>query len=128
MPITPNLTSLTLNTIPEEIFLVLGGLSGGDDATDQKSNFIFGKRIADNEKVLIGPNNIWQSGKYDHENIRPLPPKDFTYPNPQVCLDRQTPCVSCPTSLCRAPHSSATRRQRTRALARRKHGRLAART
>ena len=64
MPITPNLTSLTLNTIPEEIFLVLGGLSGGDDATDQKSNFIFGKRIADNEKVLIGPNNIWQSGKY----------------------------------------------------------------
>lgn len=64
MPITPNLTSLTLNTIPEEIFLVLGGLSGGDDATDQKSNFIFGKRIADNEKVLIGSNNIWQSGSY----------------------------------------------------------------
>lgn len=64
MPITPNLTSLTLNTIPKEIFLVLGGLSGGDVATDQKSNFIFGKRIADNEKVLIGQNNIWQSGKY----------------------------------------------------------------
>ena len=37
MPITPNLTSLTLNTIPEEIFLVLGGLSGGDDATDVAS-------------------------------------------------------------------------------------------
>lgn len=37
---------------------------------------------------------IWQSGKYDHENMRPMPPKDFLYPNPAIIFDEQQPAVS----------------------------------
>ena len=37
---------------------------------------------------------IWQSGKYDHENMRPMPPKDFLYPNPEAIVELKQPIVS----------------------------------
>ena len=64
MPVS-KLSSLTLNQIPKEVFLVLGGISGSDnDAFESHFDPVVAKRIPNNEKILIGPNNVWQSGKY----------------------------------------------------------------
>ena len=64
MPVS-KLSSLTLNQIPKEVFLVLGGISGSNnDAFESHFDPVVAKRIPNNEKILIGPNNVWQSGKY----------------------------------------------------------------
>lgn len=64
MPVS-KLSSLTLNQIPKEVFLVLGGISGSDnDAFESHFDPVVAKRIPSNEKILIGLNNVWQSGKY----------------------------------------------------------------
>ena len=64
MPVS-KLSSLTLNQIPKEVFLVLGGISESvNDAFESHFDPVVAKRIPNNEKILIGPNNIWQSGKY----------------------------------------------------------------
>lgn len=65
MTITSKISSLSLKQIPQNLFLVLGAGISGDSSTNfnPETNSVFGKRIAEYEKIFIGKNNIWQSGK-----------------------------------------------------------------
>jgi hypothetical protein len=59
-----NLSNLTLNKVPKELFLVLGGNRTAIDAGfEPNADSSFAQRIPENKRALVASNNPWQAGK-----------------------------------------------------------------
>ena len=60
----PNLSNLTLQQVPKELFLILGGnRTPIDTGFDPYADASIAQRIPENKRCLVANNNIWQAGK-----------------------------------------------------------------